>query len=231
VSYTYKYPRPAVTVDCVVFGLDLEAEDLKVLLIQRKAEPFAGQWAFPGGFVEMDETLEASAKRELKEETGISELYLEQLYTFGDPGRDPRGRTVSVAYYALVKMSDHVPKAADDAKAVAWHPAAKPPKLAFDHAKILKVAVDRLRAKVRYQPIGFELLPAKFTLGQLQRLYEIVLERPLDKRNFRKKVLGLDVLNELGESQTGVAHRAGRLYRFDEARYRAQVERGVNFEV
>src|SRR4051812_28558211 len=132
-SYTYKYPRPAVTVDSVVFGLDLEAEDLKVLLIKRKGEPFAGQWAFPGGFVEMDETLEASAKRELKEETGISHLYLEQLYTFGDPGRDPRERTVSVAYYALVKMSDHVPKAADDAKAVAWHSAARPPKLAFDH--------------------------------------------------------------------------------------------------
>jgi 8-oxo-dGTP diphosphatase len=179
----------------------------------------------------MDETLEASAKRELKEETAIAHLYLEQLYTFGDPGRDPRGRTVSVAYYALVKMSDHVPKAADDAKAVAWHSAGKPPKLAFDHAKILRVAVERLRAKVRYQPIGFELLPAKFTLGQLQRLYEIVLERDLDKRNFRKKILGLDVLVELGESQTAVAHRAGRLYRFDEEKYRGQVEKGVNFEI
>jgi 8-oxo-dGTP diphosphatase len=230
-SYTYEYPRPALTVDCVVFGLDLEAEDLKVLLIQRKGEPFAGKWAFPGGFTEMDETLEESAKRELLEETGISELYLEQLYTFGDPGRDPRGRTVSVAYYALVKMSDHVPRAADDASAAAWHSVGRPPRLAFDHAKILKVAVARLRAKVRYQPIGFELLPAKFTLGQLQRLYEIVLERPLDKRNFRKKVLGLDVLIELGETEQGVAHRAGKLYRFDEGRYREQAEKGVNFEV
>jgi 8-oxo-dGTP diphosphatase len=128
-------------------------------------------------------------------------------------------------------MSDHVPRAADDAKAVAWHPVGRPPKLAFDHAKILKVAVGRLRAKVRYQPIGFELLPAKFTLGQLQRLYEIVLERPLDKRNFRKKVLGLEVLIELGETEQGVAHRAGKLYRFDEGRYREQAERGVNFEV
>src|SRR3954471_20611298 len=230
-SHTYEYARPAVTVDCVVFGLDLDAEDLKILLIQRSGKPFAGMWALPGGFVDMGETLEQAAKRELQEETGISRLYLEQLYTFGDPGRDPRGHTVTVAYYALVKLSDHAPKAADDAKAVDWFSVSKPPKLAFDHAKILKLALERLRAKVRYQPIGFELLPAKFTLGQLQRLYEIVLERPLDKRNFRKKVLGLDVLVELGESQTGVAHRAGRLYRFDEEKYRGQVERGVNFEV
>ena len=230
-SYTYSYPRPSVTVDCVVFGLDLEAEDLKVLLIRRKHEPFAGRWAFPGGFAEMDETLEQSAKRELQEETGISRLYLEQLYTFGDPGRDPRGRTVSVAYYALVKMSDHAPQAADDAKAVEWHGVRRPPRLAFDHAKILRAAVARLRAKVRYQPIGFELLPAKFTLSQLQRLYEVVLERRLDKRNFRKKILGMGLLVETSEIQKDVAHRAARLYRFDEDRYRRLVQRGFNFEI
>ena len=230
-SYTYQYPRPSVTVDCVVFGLDLEAEDLKVLLIQRKKDPFAGLWAFPGGFVEEKEMLEQSAKRELQEETGISRLYLEQLYTFGDPGRDPRGHTVTVAYYALVKLSDHAPKAADDAKAVDWFPVSKPPKLAFDHAKILKVALERLRAKVRYQPIGFELLPAKFTLSQLQRLYEIVLERPLDKRNFRKKILGMGLLIDLEETQKDVAHRAAQLYRFDEHRYRGLVGEGFNFEI
>ncbi len=230
-SYTYQYPRPSVTVDCVVFGLDLEAEDLKVLLIQRKKDPFAGLWAFPGGFVEETETLEQSAKRELQEETGISRLYLEQLYTFGDPGRDPRGHTVTVAYYALVKLSDHAPKAADDAKAVDWFSVSKPPKLAFDHAKILKVALERLRAKVRYQPIGFELLPAKFTLSQLQRLYEIVLERPLDKRNFRKKILGMGLLIDLEETQKDVAHRAAQLYRFDEQRYRGLVAEGFNFEI
>ena len=230
-SYSYAYPRPSVTVDCVVFGLDLEAEDLKVLLIQRKKDPFAGKWAFPGGFVEADETLEVSAKRELQEETGIARLYLEQLYTFGDPGRDPRGHTVTVAYYALVKLSDHAPVAADDARAVDWFSVAGPPKLAFDHEKILKVAVERLRAKVRYQPIGFELLPAKFTLSQLQRLYEIVLERPLDKRNFRKKILGMGLLVELEETQKDVAHRAARLYRFDRERYGVLVKEGFNFEV
>jgi 8-oxo-dGTP diphosphatase len=230
-SYTYSHPRPSVTVDCVVFGLDLEAADLKILLIQRKKDPFAGDWAFPGGFVEEGETLEESAKRELQEETGISRLYLEQLYTFGDPGRDPRGHTVTVAYYALVKLSDHAPKAADDAKAVDWFSVSKPPKLAFDHAKILKVALERLRAKVRYQPIGFELLPAKFTLSQLQRLYEIVLERPLDKRNFRKKILGMGLLIDLEETQKDVAHRAAQLYRFDEERYRGLVAEGFNFEI
>jgi 8-oxo-dGTP diphosphatase len=229
--YTYPYPRPSVTVDCVVFGLDLGAKDLKILLIQRKKDPFAGLWAFPGGFVEESETLEQSAKRELQEETGIARLYLEQLYSFGDPGRDPRGHTVTVAYYALVKLSDHAPKAADDAKAVDWFSVSKPPKLAFDHAMILKMALQRLRAKVRYQPIGFELLPAKFTLSQLQRLYEIVLERPLDKRNFRKKILGMGLLIELGETQKDVAHRAAQLYRFDEQRYRGLVGEGFNFEI
>lgn len=230
-SYTYPYPRPSVTVDCVVFGLDLGAKDLKILLIQRKKDPFAGLWAFPGGFVEESEALEQSAKRELQEETGIARLYLEQLYSFGDPGRDPRGHTVTVAYYALVKLSDHAPKAADDAKAVDWFSVSKPPKLAFDHAKILKIALQRLCAKVRYQPIGFELLPAKFTLSQLQRLYEIVLERPLDKRNFRKKILGMGLLIDLKETQKEVAHRAAQLYRFDEQRYRGLVAEGFNFEI
>ena len=229
--YTYPYPRPAVTVDCVVFGLDLAAADLKVLLIQRKKDPFAGRWAFPGGFVEASETLEQSAKRELQEETGIARLYLEQLYSFGDPGRDPRGHTVTVAYYALVKLTDHAPEAADDASAVEWFPASRPPKLAFDHDKILKVAVERLRGKVRYQPIGFELLPQKFTLSQLQRLYEVVLERELDKRNFRKKIQGMKLLVGLDETQKDVAHRAAKLYRFDKDRYRELVKQGFNFEI
>src|SRR3954471_17355771 len=230
-SHTYEYARPAVTVDCVVFGLDLDAEDLKILLIQRSGKPFAGMWALPGGFVDMDETLDASAKRELQEETGIARLYLEQLYTFGDPGRDPRDRVITVAYYALVKLSDHTIKADSDAKDVAWFAVSDLPKLAFDHAKVVDVALNRLKGKVRYQPIGFELLPAKFTLSQLQRLYEIVLERTLDKRNFRKKILGMGLLVELDEIQKDVAHRAARLYRFEKERYRELVKQGFNFEV
>jgi 8-oxo-dGTP diphosphatase len=230
-SHTYEYARPSVTVDCVVFGLDLDAEDLKILLIQRGGKPFAGMWALPGGFVDMDETLEQAAKRELQEETGISRLYLEQLFTFGDPGRDPRDRVITVAYYALVKLTDHTIKADTDASDVAWFAVSDLPRLAFDHAKIVATALTRLKGKVRYQPIGFELLPAKFTLSQLQRLYEVVLERPLDKRNFRKKILGMGLLVETSEIQKDVAHRAARLYRFDEERYRRLVQKGFNFEV
>jgi 8-oxo-dGTP diphosphatase len=233
VPFTYEYPRPALTVDCVVFGLD--EQDLKVLLIERDLEPFTGKWALPGGFVRMDEDLEQAARRELREETGLEGVFLEQLYTFGDPGRDPRGRVVSVAYYALVNLADQQPHAATDARDARWFPVsdvtAKAPRLAFDHADILAAALRRLKGKVRYEPIGFELLPRKFTLSQLQRLYETVLERQLDKRNFRKKILSMDLLVELDEIQQDVAHRAARLYRFDEDKYKRLRRRGFNFEI
>lgn len=228
-AHTYEYPRPALTVDCVVFGLD--EEDLKVLLIQRGLEPFAGRWALPGGFVRVDESLDAAARRELQEEAGVKDVFLEQLYTFGDPGRDPRERVVSVAYYALVRLSEHHVKAATDARNAAWFAVDDTPKLAFDHNRILKVAEDRLRGKVRYQPIGFELLPPKFTLRHLQHLYEAILDRPLDKRNFRKKILSMGILVDLDEIETDVAHRAARLYAFDKKRYDAMVRKGFNFEI
>jgi len=229
VAYTYKYPRPALTVDCVVFGWD--EESLKVLLIERELEPFQGAWALPGGFVHVDETLEDAALRELSEETGLSKVYLEQLYTFGDLERDPRERVVSVAYFALVKLQDHRVKAATDARAAAWFPVSALPALAFDHAKIMEVARARLKAKVRYQPIGFELLPSKLTLTQRQRLYEGVLEKPLDKRNFRKKILSMDLLEDLDELEQDVAHRAARLYRFDRRKYQLLEKSGFNFEI
>lgn len=228
-AHTYEYPRPALTVDCVVFGLD--ENDLKVLLIQRDLEPFAGRWALPGGFVREDEALEAAALRELGEETGLSKVYLEQLYTFGEPDRDPRERIVTVAYYALVRLMDHRVQAATDARNAAWFSVDDLPKLAFDHDDILDTALKRLQGKVRYVPIGFELLPPKFSLTQLQRMYEIILERTLDKRNFRKKVLSLDILEELNEVEQDVAHRAARLYRFDERKYKQKVKEGFNFEV
>ena len=227
--HSYPYPRAALAVDCVVFGLD-EA-GLQVLLIQRDLEPFRGAWALPGGFVHVDEDLDQAARRELREETGLDTAFLEQLYTFGALGRDPRDRVVTVAYYALLKLSDHRVQAATDARDAAWFAVEDLPRLAFDHADIVTMALNRLRGKVRYQPIGFELLPPKFTLSQLQRLYEIVLERPLDKRNFRKKVLSLELLEELDEVEEDVAHRAARLYRFDERRYKKLVKRGFNFEI
>jgi 8-oxo-dGTP diphosphatase len=228
-SYAYEFPRPALTVDCVVFGFD--GGELKVLLIQRDLTPFRGSWALPGGFVRVDESLDEAALRELREETGVRDVFLEQLYTFGRPDRDPRERVVSVAYYALVALDRHVPHASTDARNAAWFCVSDLPTLAFDHDEIVAVAVQRLKGKVRYQPIGFELLPAKFTLSQLQRLYETVLERPLDKRNFRKKILGMGLLIELDEIEQDVAHRAARLYRFDETRYRKLVKKGFNFEI
>ena len=228
-SYTYEYPRPSVTVDCVVFGLD--EEDLKVLLIQRGQEPFKGRWALPGGFVRMEESLEDAARRELAEEAGVRPGLLEQLYTFGEPGRDPRGRVITVAYFALVKLTDHKVQAATDASEAAWFSVWDMPKLAFDHAEVVATALQRLKGKVRYQPIGFELLPPKFTLTQLQRLYETILEKELDKRNFRKKILSMELLEELDEVEQDVSHRAARLYRFDHKKYKQLEKAGFNFEL
>ena len=228
-AFTYEHPHPAVTVDCAVFGLD--EDGLKVLLVQRDGEPFAGRWALPGGFVRPDEGLEEAARRELREETGLEQLFLEQLYTFGEPKRDPRERVITVAWYALVRLADHRVQAATDARDAAWFPLDDLPRLAFDHDDILAMALQRLQGKVRWQPIGFELLPPKFTLTQLQRLYETVLERDLDKRNFRKKVLGLGILEELDEIEQDVAHRAARLYRFDQKAYQRMVRDGFHFEI
>jgi 8-oxo-dGTP diphosphatase len=228
-SYTYEHPHPAVTVDCVVFGHD--ESDLKMLLIQRGVAPFKGRWALPGGFVRLDEALEDAARRELREETGLDDLFLEQLYTFGEPRRDPRERVISVAYYALVTLAGHPVQASSDAANVAWFSISDLPPLAFDHDGIATIALRRLQAKVRYEPIGFELLPAKFTLSQLQRLYETILEQPLDKRNFRKKILAMGLLADTGEIEQDVAHRAARLYRFDERRYRQLKKAGFNFEL
>jgi 8-oxo-dGTP diphosphatase len=229
ITYTYEYARGALTVDCVVFGLD--DKELKVMLIKRGIAPFKGKWALPGGFVRLNETLDEAARRELEEETGLSKIYLEQLFTFGAIDRDPRERVVSVAYYALVNLSDHNVQAASDASDAAWFGVHDVPSLAFDHAEILQTALERLRGKLRYQPVGFELLPKKFTLSQLQHLYELVLERELDKRNFRKRVLAMDLLEELDEVEQDVAHRAARLYRFDERKYRRLARAGFNFEL
>jgi 8-oxo-dGTP diphosphatase len=181
--------------------------------------------------VRSHETLVAAATRELEEETGIKEVFLEQLYTFGDPGRDPRGWVVSVAYYALVSPEKHDLHATTDARDARWFPLNALPPLAFDHAAILDTALSRIRGKLTYAPIGFELLPQKFTVKQLQKLYEIVLGRKLDNRNFRKKIFAMDVLRELDEMQKGVPHRAARLYRFDERKYKQLIKRGLNFEL
>jgi 8-oxo-dGTP diphosphatase len=228
-AHTYRYARPALTVDCVVFGFD-EGE-LKVLLIQRGLEPFKGRWALPGGFVHLEENLDEAALRELAEEAGLRNVFLEQLYTFGGVKRDPRERVVSVAYYALVKLSEHTAKAATDASNAGWFALSDLPKLAFDHSEIVDIARARLQAKVRYQPLGFELLPPKFTLSQLQHLYEAILGTELDKRNFRKKVLGFGLLIPLEETQMSGRHRPAQLFRFDAQKYEKLHKKGFHFEL
>ncbi len=206
-----RHRYPAIAVDIVI--LTAGDDDLQVLLVQRRGEPFAGQWALPGGFVEEDESVDTAAARELREETGVSEVYLEQLYTFGEPGRDPRGRVVSVAYYALLRQPAAL-AADDDAADARWFPLRGLPPLAFDHAAILDYALTRVRNKVEYTNIVYSLLPETFTLTELQRVYEIILGRALDKRNFRKKIGSLDLVEPTGGERRDGAHRPAKLYRF-----------------
>ena len=205
------YPRPSVTVDVIIFTLN--EGDLQVLLIQRGHPPFEGMWAIPGGFVRIDESLEDAAQRELEEETGVHDVYLEQLYTFGDRGRDPRGRVITVAYFALVPTDATQPHGGQDASDARWWSVYGLPPLAFDHADILTYALQRLRYKLEYTAVGFELLPGTFTLSELQSAYEIILGEELDKRNFRRKILSADVIEATGEYRTGEG-RPAKLYRF-----------------
>lgn len=212
--YCYEYPRPAVTVDIILFTF--QHCRLEVLLVRRALLPFAGMCALPGGFVAIDEDLENAARRELFEETNIQDIYLEQLYTFGAPDRDPRTRVITVAYFALLSVDQAARlqlRAATDAAEVAWWDAYAPPPLAFDHARILHYAVQRLRWKLEWTALGFLLLPAEFTLSELQRVYETVLNEPLDKRNFRRKMLAAGVLEATGNQRAG-DHRPAQLYRF-----------------
>ncbi|MEX2353441.1 MAG: NUDIX domain-containing protein [Gammaproteobacteria bacterium] len=208
--YTYEYPHPAVSTDIVIFTL-LEKQ-LKVLLIQRANDPFKDQWSLPGGFVEIDEDLEDAALRELREETGVTGVYLEQLYTFGKPDRDPRERVISVAYYALVPGEHIQIQAASDAKNVGWYPCKDLPALAFDHRQIIDMAWKRLASKTDYSTIALQFMPSRFTLGELQTVYEIITDSPLDKRNFRKRVLSFDCIEDTGETRRNGKHRPARLY-------------------
>lgn len=210
--YTYKYPRPALSVDVVIFTL--REGKLNVLLIQRKEEPFQNQWALPGGFVLMEESLEQAAYREMQEETGLREAYLEQLYTYGDPERDPRGRVVTVAYFALLPPDAPIQEeGGSDARQARWFPVSEIPSLAFDHQKILDYALRRLRYKLEYSAAGFELLPDEFTLSELQQTYEMILGEKLDKRNFRRRILQADIIEPTANMRTGEG-RPARLYRY-----------------
>lgn len=222
----------SVTVDAIVFGYE-KNEGVSVLLIKRKFDPFKDTWALPGGFVHEEESLEEAVKRELQEETGVKVNYLEQLYTFGTPGRDPRQRIISVAYFALVKTSSFVELKADtDASQVQWYNIEKLPRLAFDHKLILEKAVQRIRAKVRYEPIGFELLDKKFSFADLEKLYMALLGRDIDRRNFRKKIMNLQMLDELEEwAKPDGAGRPSKMFRFNKTRYEQLQKEGILFEI
>jgi 8-oxo-dGTP diphosphatase len=210
-SYTYDHPHPAVTVDIVIFTI--HDDDLKVLLIQRGSGPFEGMWALPGGFVGIDESLRRAAWRELKEETGVNAAFLEQLSAFGHPERDPRERVITVAYYALIPSDRLELKASTDAKAARLFSMSELPELAFDHAKILRRAHQKVKAKIDEPIIALQLVPASFTLSELQRVHERILGTPLDKRNFRKKIQALDLLTPTGEKKRVGPHRPAKLYR------------------
>lgn len=206
------HERPSVTVDVVI--LTMRKRRLEVLLVKRKHWPYEGLWAIPGGFVEIDESLEDAARRELEEQTDVRDVYLEQLYTFGDPHRDPRTRVITVVYYALFRSDELHIAVGDDAAESAWYPISALPPLAFDHENILNYTMQRLRGKLEYTSIGFQLLAPEFTLSELQEVYEAILARPLDKRNFRKKVLTTGILEPTTHTRKTGQHRPAALYRF-----------------
>lgn len=224
--YTYKYPHPAVTTDCAIFGFD--GMKLKVLLIERGLNPYKGKWALPGGFVKMDETVDDGARRELREETGLEPEYIEQFHCFSDPNRDPRERVITIAFFAIVKIS--AVEGGDDAVRARWFGLDEMPQLAFDHESILRMAMTRLRERIHFQPIGFELLPEKFTLKELQMLYEAILNVHFDRRNFAKKMLHLDILNQLDETVWPTPKRKAFLYSFNEDKYNELKQKGFRLE-
>lgn len=222
--------KSAFTVDNVIFGFD--EGDLKVLLIKRGEEPYKDRWALPGYFVYPNEDLEAAAKRILEELTGLRNVFLEQVRTFGAVNRHPFGRVITIAYFSLVKIDHYeVQTSSEVAREAKWHSISSVQNLPFDHQEILEACFQRLKWMVRYRPVGFELLPRKFTLTELQHLYEAILETELEKRNFRKKILSMNLLIDLKETQAGVAHRPARLYQFDKEKYQQLLAEGFNFEL
>lgn len=217
-----------VATDCIIFGFD--DGDLKLLVFKRRVEPDAGIWSLIGSFVRLDEDVDDAARRVLKEITGLNQLFLEQSKTYGKVERDPGYRCISVAHYALIRIEDYDRQLVEDHGAY-WYTLKELPNLALDHNQMVKDALDKLRRKSRYQPIGFELLPEKFTIPQLQKLYEAIYQRELDPRNFRKKVLSLKVLVKLNEKDKAGSKRGAFLYRFDSEKYQQLLESGYNFEI
>lgn len=224
-----EYFNFGISVDCVVFGY--VADEIKVLLVQRDAEPFKGSWALPGDLVPMDEDLADSASNVLRKLTGLENIFMEQFHTFGSVHRHPAGRVATVGYYSLVKSDNYHPVASSWVKETKWFSIKELPELAFDHQVILDKSIRTLKRRVKYRPVGFELLPEKFTLLELQALYEALLDFKFDKPNFRKKILSMDLLIQLDEVQADVPHRPAKLFQFDETRYRELRKEGFAFDI
>jgi 8-oxo-dGTP diphosphatase len=224
------YFKSAFSVDNVIFGFD--GNDIRVLLIKRAFEPYLGKWALPGDLVYPHEDLDEAAQRVLTELTGLDSVFLEQVKTFGQVDRHPDGRVITIAYYSLIDIHRYTPSPDSSfASSFKWHKIREVKELSFDHMEILGACFHRLQQKVRSQPIGFELLPGKFTLSQLRQLYEAILEHSLDKRNFRKKIISMNLLIDLNEIQQGVAHRPAKLYQFDFKKYQEFISKGFNFDL
>jgi 8-oxo-dGTP diphosphatase len=225
-NYCYKYPHPAVTTDCVIFGFD--GVSIKVLLVERGIEPYKGMWAFPGGFMKMDETAEECARRELEEETGLKSASVEQFHTFTSVNRDPRERVITVAHYALVRLSEV--KGGDDVASAKWFSHDEIPSLAFDHDHILRLALKVLKERICFEPIGFELLPEVFTMTELQNLYEAILEVKFDRRNFYNKMLKLGILSDAEPRPANASRRTPCKYRFNAEKYAELKQKGFRLE-
>jgi len=225
-KYCYEYPHPAVTTDCVIFGFD--GKEMNILLVERGIEPFKGSWALPGGFLGMNETAEECARRELREETGVSDVFMEQLHVFSSVHRDPRERVLTVAFYALVRMSDYKVVGGDDAADAEWFNWSELPPLAFDHADIVRMARKRLKERLGTAPLAFDLLEEKFKMSELQQLYELINETTYDRRNFQRKMLSSGLLMDKGANTDSEPNRPAQLYKFNEEEYIREKEEKDN---
>lgn len=229
-SYYSEHEKFHVAVDSIIFGYDEGGRELKLLLLKRNFEPARGEWSLMGGFLQKDESIEDAAKRILHQLTGLSDVYMEQLYSFGELDRDPGDRIISVAYFALIKINDSDLELVKNHGAT-WIPISSLPQLIFDHNQMVERAMKKLQVRARTQPIGFELLPEKFTIPQLQGLYEAIYNKSLDKRNFRRKLLAMDLLEKLEEKEKESSRKGAWYYRFDARKYEDLLKRGFNFEL
>jgi len=223
-------PKLLVAVDSIIFGFNENDTELKLLLLKRNFEPAKGEWSLMGGFVTTEESLDMAAERIVFQLTGLKDVYMEQLYAFGEPKRDPGGRIVSVSYFSLIKIQEHDRELVKQHGA-SWISLSRLPELIFDHNEMVNKALRKLKIRARTEPIGFELLPEKFTIPQLQRLYEAIYQTPFDKRNFRRKLLSMGLLDKLEEKEKETSKKGAFYYKFNSDKYEELKQRGFNFEL